>query len=148
MDSSPPPLTPLTWPDYYRIIRSQVEHEDNLSTQRLNWLLAGQAFLFTAYAIVSNADTGTSARRQLLLLTMLPLVALAVCALIFIAMAAGYMAMANLRRVLLHHVPAEVLMHFPPIQGVGYTRFMGMAAPLLLPPIFMFVWLWLLIVGR
>jgi hypothetical protein len=42
---------------YYRIIRSQIEHEDNLINQRLSWFVAAQAFLFSAYAILLNAPS-------------------------------------------------------------------------------------------
>ena len=38
--------------DFYRLIRSQIEHEDNSQQQRLSWLVASQSFLFTAFAIV------------------------------------------------------------------------------------------------
>ena len=41
--------------DSYQLFRSRIEHEDNLIIQRLSWLLASQAFLFTAYAITTNA---------------------------------------------------------------------------------------------
>ena len=34
--------------EYYQIIRSQIEHEDNLINQRLSWFVAAQAFLFSA----------------------------------------------------------------------------------------------------
>ncbi len=36
------PLTPL---DYYNVVRSRIEHEDNLVVQRLSWLVASQSFL-------------------------------------------------------------------------------------------------------
>ena len=45
--------------EYYKLIRSQIEHEDNLNSQRLSWFVASQSFLFTAYAIVvSNIGPG------------------------------------------------------------------------------------------
>src|SRR5271154_2902736 len=49
MDSaskSPDEVSPLDW---YRLFRSRIEHEDNLIIQRLSWLVASQAFLFSAY---------------------------------------------------------------------------------------------------
>ena len=42
---------------YYQIIRSQIEHEDNLINQRLSWFVAAHAFLFSAYAILLNAPS-------------------------------------------------------------------------------------------
>ena len=51
-DTLPGSVLPL---QYYAIIRSQIEHEDNLVGQRLSWFVAAESFLFTAYAItVSN----------------------------------------------------------------------------------------------
>ena len=48
---------------YYQIIRSQIEHEDNLINQRLSWFVAAQAFLFSAYAILLKcAVAGTSTK--------------------------------------------------------------------------------------
>jgi hypothetical protein len=41
--------------DWYRTIRDQIQHEDNLIVQRLAWLMAAQSFFFTGYAIVANA---------------------------------------------------------------------------------------------
>ena len=50
---------PISPADFYRLIRSQIEHEDNLNSQRLSWFVASQSFLFTAYAIVlSNLSPG------------------------------------------------------------------------------------------
>src|ERR1700677_351087 len=40
--------------DYYDQVRHQIEHEDDLITQRISWLMASQSFLFSAYAIVLN----------------------------------------------------------------------------------------------
>ena len=39
--------------DWYRTIRDQIQHEDNLIVQRLAWLMAAQSFFFTGYAIVA-----------------------------------------------------------------------------------------------
>jgi hypothetical protein len=40
--------------DLYHLVRSQIEHEDNLVSARLSWLLASQSCVFTAYAITLN----------------------------------------------------------------------------------------------
>ncbi len=42
--------------ELYQLIREQIRHEDELVNHRLNWLLASQAFLFTALAVlITNA---------------------------------------------------------------------------------------------
>src|SRR5215469_4436833 len=68
-------LGPLDW---YRMIRDQIQHEDNLIVQRLAWLMAAQSFFFTGYAIMANASpsqpTQLLARPKPLLLNMIPVV--------------------------------------------------------------------------
>ena len=39
--------TPLPQLEYYRIIRGQLEHEDDLISGRLSWFVASQSFLFS-----------------------------------------------------------------------------------------------------
>jgi hypothetical protein len=42
------PVTNVFGPsDWYRTIRDQIQHEDNLIVQRLAWLMAAQSFFFT-----------------------------------------------------------------------------------------------------
>jgi len=52
---SAPPANLFGLVDWYRTIRDQIQHEDNLIVQRLSWLMAAQSFLFTGYAIIANA---------------------------------------------------------------------------------------------
>ena len=42
--------------ELYEMIRKQIEHEDNLVNQRLNWLLIAQAFLFAAITAILTHD--------------------------------------------------------------------------------------------
>src|SRR5919106_6535611 len=99
---------------YYQIIRSQIEHEDNLINQRLSWFVAAQAFLFSAYAILLNAPPQVRlqsfAAQQEILFSVIPLVAIGVSILIHITVIAAMLAMANLRRLLKNHVEDSVLL--------------------------------------
>src|SRR5476651_2598852 len=89
-------------PEFYHLVRSQIEHEDNLNSQRLSWFVASQSFLFTAYAIVTgnlNSHALPWVARQLqLLITLIPVAALTTCALIYATILAGALAMKNLRK--------------------------------------------------
>jgi hypothetical protein len=132
---------------YYQIIRSQIEHEDNLINQRLSWFVAAQAFLFSAYAILLNAPAQVRLQRfatqQEILLSLIPLVAIAVSILIYITVIAALLAMANLRRLLKNHMEDSAL--FPPVQGYRQTFLLGQATPILIPFVFMSSWIVLLI---
>src|SRR5918996_5606681 len=96
---------------YYQIIRSQIEHEDNLINQRLSWFVAAHAFLFSAYAILLNAPSQVRlksfATQQDILFSLIPLVAIGVSILIYITVIAAMLAMANLRRLLESHLKEE-----------------------------------------
>ena len=137
--------------EYYRLIRPQIEFEDGLITQRLSWFVAAQSFLFSAYAITLNAPKETAVQtfrdQQHLVYHLIPVVAVASGVLIYLAVVAGVLAQARLRRFLKDHVTAEKLTEFPPIQGMLETRVLGMAAPLGLPLVFVAVWIFLFVRG-
>jgi len=132
--------------DFYRLIRGQIEHEDNLITQRLSWFLAPQAFLFSAFAIVLNGPLKSRFGDpvQVAFFRLIPIIAIAVGLLIWLAVWAGILAMRRLRAMLTLRAD---LKDFPLIQGRLHTRWMGLAAPVLLPPLFAAVWAVLLFVG-
>src|SRR5207302_5170237 len=92
----------LTAVERYQVLRDQLQHEDNLTTQRLSWLMASQAFLFTAYAIVMNgpehAMSPFATAQQQWLITAIPALALASAVLIYVSIIAGVLALLNLHR--------------------------------------------------
>jgi hypothetical protein len=134
---------------YYQIIRSQIEHEDNLINQRLSWFVAAQAFLFSAYAILLNAPSQVRLQRfatqQEILFSLIPLVAIGVSILIYITVVAAMLAMANLRRLLEGHMNEEESALLPPVQGYRQTLLLGQASPILMPFLFLISWIVLLI---
>jgi hypothetical protein len=79
-----------------------------------------------------------------LLLVLISALATATCILIFLSILSGIAAMRNLRalydRTATSH-PGEL----PPVQGYRSTQLLGLAAPILLPILFMAVWLFLLV---
>jgi hypothetical protein len=125
----------------YEEVRGQIQHEDTLITQRLNWFLTSQSFLFTAFAIVFNGPPppqGTGVRS--FLLTAIPLLAISAGFLIFLSILAGMIVMRSLRRFYASKAPSKAAQSLPSIQGLPSTRLMGAAAPLLIPLVFMCVW--------
>jgi hypothetical protein len=134
---------------YYRIIRSQIEHEDNLINQRLSWFVAAQAFLFSAYAILLNAPSqlrvagfGT---QQEILFFLIPVVAIGMSVIIYITITASMLATGNLRRLLKTHMTEKDRALLPPVQGHRQTLLLGQASPILIPFLFMISWIMLLI---
>ena len=147
-DSAPPraarEASPPTESEMFAIARAQIQHEDNLITQRLSWLMASQSFLFTAYAITLNAPAAPRsalfASQQQVLAAVIPLVASAVCALILVTILAGVGAMAAARVRLCSYSDHATSDRYPPVQGSALTRRLGLCGPVLLPVLFIAVW--------
>ena len=150
---SDPPNNEPTLIERYRLVRGQIEFEDGLTAQRLSWFVAAQSFLFTAYAITLNAPPAYQsaspaiAHKHLLLVWLIPTVAGATCLLIYCTIIAGLRAQAHLRRLMPADSGDPGMRALPPIQGRLSTRIFGMVAPLGLPPVFMLVWMYLLVDG-
>ncbi len=141
-----PGASPL---EHYRIVRSQIEHEDNVINQRLNWFLASQSFLFTANAMVLNAPA-TPLFPQFsdtvrLLTLLVPIVAFCSCLMIHITMIAGVLALRNLHEVVGQPPDVQEIGPLPPIHGSAVTRTLGLVGPLLLPFLFLIVWMLLFV---
>ncbi len=122
-------------------IRRRVEHEDNLVNQRLSWILTSQAFLLTGYAILLNAPLDLRAknyaRQHELLMKLIPSTGIATVLLIWLAIFGALIAMRDLRAYAVAH-PGYDASH---VQGRRLTRLLGMAAPLLIPLVFLVTWL-------
>jgi len=130
--------------DRYRLVRQQIEHEDNLISQRLSWLLGSQSFLFTAYAISLNGPTQMRLKPYEsavgLLILLLPLVAILSALLIGLAVLAGMWTMRKLRLGFRGYEIVEL----PPVQSTGGALLIGQFAPAFLPAMFIVVWLLLM----
>jgi hypothetical protein len=134
--------------EHYKIIRSQIEHEDNLINQRLSWFVASQSFFFSAYAILLNAPVEARqpefAEQQSILFLMIPIVAICTSVLIYTTITAAMIAMYNLRKNLDKHAITQLRGDLPPVEGYRQTLILGQAAPVLMPLVFLIVWAYLL----
>jgi hypothetical protein len=61
MNAPMEPLQKISTLERYQVFRNRIEHEDNLIMQRFSWLMASQSILFTAYAIVPNGLSSSTA---------------------------------------------------------------------------------------
>jgi len=135
--------------DRYRLVRQQIEHEDNLVSQRLSWLLGSQSFLFTAFAINLNGPLqlhnkmfeGTAA----LLMMLLPLVAILSAFLIGMSVWAGTWTMYKLRHRYAKPLDATFHGEIPSVQSAGGALYLGHFAPIFLPALFIVIWLLLML---
>jgi hypothetical protein len=138
-------ISPL---ERYQVFRNRIEHEDNLIMQRLSWLMASQSFLFTAYAIVTNGlSSGPIVGGNVFfshldtLARIIPIVALLNSLLIALSILGALKAIRELREE--YRRQGEFLKIIP-LQTSQSARRLGLSAPILLPPLFIAVWLYLL----
>jgi len=117
--------------------------------QRLSWLMASQSFLFTADAIVSNGLTtshatgaNTIVNHLLILARIIPVVALLNSLLILVSILATLKATRELRH---EYQRQPEILEIIPLQTSKSTRTLGLSAPVLLPLLFLGVWLFLLL---
>jgi len=135
---------------YYEQVRHQIEHEDDLITQRLSWLMASQSFLFTAYAIMLNGlqpKPGAATPLEYSKLGFCHLVAIAgilSTALIYASICGGVLQISRLKKLWVERQPADALLQRPPVQSSGIPFMLGQSAPRLLPVILIALWLYLL----
>ena len=132
-------------------LRARIEHEDGLIVSRITWLMASEAFLYTAYAIALNgfATPGmTMVEHHARLLKLIPLIGIACSVLIFTGILAAIRAMVWLRRLYRSRVADEAGLGLPPIQTPILNVVSGLAAPVLLPTVFVIVWVYLLTTER
>src|SRR5277367_5635067 len=100
-DLAKPFETDAQFLDLYRILRSQIEHEDNLVGSRISWFVTSQSFLFSAYAIIAGGIQPNTSKTSLdakhVLLVVIPSLAIVTSILILIAIWSGIAAMKDLR---------------------------------------------------
>lgn len=146
MNAAAQPLEPMSPLERYQVFRNRIEHEDNLIMQRLSWLMASQSFLFTAYAIVTNGLSATAGTNSFIshlgtLARIIPIVALINSLLIALSIFGALEAIRELRN---QYMTGEML-EIVPLQTSRFARRLGLSAPVLLPLLFIVVWLYLLV---
>jgi hypothetical protein len=142
MESSLSPSSPDR--NKYDIIRARMDHEDELITSRLNWLIISQSFLFGAYASLFRSGgtqpaTGPDVAH---LVQIIPLVGICTGFLIYTAIIAGVIALMHNRCLLRNHLETirEKDPAFPQVQGYRPMVWLALMAPMFLPLVLMAVW--------
>ena len=130
----------------YDIIRGRMDHEDDLITSRLNWLITSQSFLFAAYATLfrSGGAQQVVGAEVPLLVRLIPLIGMLSGTLIYTAIIAGVAALRHNRKLLRKHL-TEVDAEFPKVQGHRLMFLLALIAPVSLPLVLVGAWIALLL---
>lgn len=145
----------LSLAELYAIIRSQIEHEDELLSQRVIWQILTQAFFFGAYASLVNAPKEAKnylfESEQTLLLWLMPIAALLAGLLAYISIISSLKTIVHLRQLYEKHArlkfpddPSSKL--YPGIQGPVQLGNLSMFSPGMMPLVFTAAWL--VVLGR
>lgn len=129
------------------VIRRRIEHEHDLINQRLSWLVSSQAFLLTGFAISLNAPKAFAregyADANRLLTLCIPIGALACITVLSLTLVGAIWSLEILRhQALAVSGPGDL-----PVMNVAPIRWLGLAAPVLVPAIFLSLWM-VLLLGR
>lgn len=140
--------------EYYELIRGQIDHQDNLVSQRVTWQIITQAFFFGAYASVLNAPKEAKSplfeAEQLLLLWLLPIAGLLAGALTYISIIVSLKTIEYLRSLYESFsdskTPEEDTSSklYPHIQGLPHLTKWAKLTPMWMPAVFTFAWLTIL----
>jgi len=145
----------LSLAELYPLFRSQIEHENDLVSQRVIWQILTQAFFFGAYATLLNASKEAKnslfESEQTLLLWLMPTAALFAGLLTYIGILSSLKTIVHLRQLYEGHVkskapgdPSSKL--YPDIQAPPQLRNLSLLSPAVLPIVFTITWL--LVLGR
>jgi hypothetical protein len=126
-----------------------MDHEDDLITSRLNWLITSQSFLFAAYAALfrSGGAQQVVAAEVPLLVRLIPLIGMLSGILIYTAIIAGVVALMHNRKLLRTHLRAVLSRDrdFPAVPGRRPMAWLALIAPVFLPLVLVGAWITLLL---
>jgi len=134
----PHALTQFGW------LADAVRAETDLVGMRLSWLVIGESFIFSAFAVsVSNYDPGHKLAEVLLyILWIMPLLGMLLAASVFVAILAAHSASKRLmeqRDRLMERLPEHLRISF--ISSKSREYWWGNVPPNVIPPAVFLVWL-------
>jgi len=131
--------------DKLHFLRQRIEHEDNLINQRLSALVGSQSFLLTAFAISLNAPKEFFSPHyqpvHRVLTHMLPVAGIASVVVLLLTMLGAVLALHGLRKMADRLTTPED----PPVHSSTSVRWLGNAAVVGVPVIFLALWIALLV---
>jgi len=125
----------------YEFLREEIRHQDNLINARLSWLVSSQSFLLSGFAVTLNGSAQSLlpiyAKLNVILVTSLPVAGLVTDVASYLTIWAAISRMGNIRHLAGNSHPS----HLPSVQAEVFERRLGLAGPVLIPVVFLVVWL-------
>jgi hypothetical protein len=141
-------IAPLRRSDYYQMIRSQIDAENQLANMRVIWLLIAEAFFVGGYATLLNAQEQAKnqlyAVQQELLFWVLPLAALIAGLLACAGVVASAKRVAQFEEFYTLYeertAQDESTEGYPPLQNHGLVHWLTAISLVGLPILFVILW--------
>jgi len=130
----------LSFQDYV-VLREEIRHQDNLINARLSWLVSSQSLLLNGFAVSLNRSAQSLlpiyAKLNVILVTSLPLAGLMTDMASYLTIWAAMLRMTRIRHLAHGSHPS----HLPTVQAEVCTRLLGLSGPVMVPLVFLGVWL-------
>jgi len=125
----------------YTFLREEIRHQDNLVNARLSWLVSSQSFLLSGFAVTLNGSAQSLlpiyAKLNVILVNSLPVAGLVTDVASYLTIWAAISRMRSIR----HLAGKSHPLHLPTVQAEVVERRLGLAGPVLIPLVFLTVWL-------
>jgi hypothetical protein len=134
--------------DLYKTIRSQIEHVDNMISQRIIWLVISQSFFFDGYSILITGepkDLLLSGKQHELIL-IFPIAALLMNIISLIDIISGMNYLKTVTKDFYEKRKAEKAdVPYPPIEGFKKLNLLKNLSAVILPSVFTIIWIIILV---
>lgn len=130
--------------DLYKVTRGQIEHIDNTLSQRTIWLIISQSFFVSGYAVLITGnpnDAGMLAKQHFLIM-LFPIASIILILVSLFDIIAGILYLRSLR-ISYHEASDKNIPEpgYPPLEGFKMLNALKNLSPLIVPFVFVAVWL-------
>lgn len=134
--------------DLYKVTRAQIEHLDNILSQRIVWLVISQSFFVSGYSVLvtGNPNNPVYMHAQSVLLVLFPIVSIALIVLSLFDIICGLLYIKKLERFFDIDKDGSETPNYPPINGFKMLNGLKNASTLIVPFILIVFWLYILFI--
>jgi hypothetical protein len=126
--------------DKYARYWQELDKEDKLVNDRVNWLLLSQSILFAAIGFAGKGDGGSIA-------TVVPWAGFFLSAFIWVSVAAAVSSGLRFRKLMDKNCPQDAYPDgaYPQVRRPRWNVGFGHIAPIFMPSVFVGAWVWLIV---
>ena len=129
--------------DIYKVTRGQIEHVNNILSQRVIWMVIAQSFFFSAFGVLVTGNPNNPMLQDLqhILLRVLPIASMFTVIFTYIDIISQLLYLRALRNYSKTNLTIDTPLVYPPVMGFKQYKVFENASPFLLPPLFITTWI-------